>query len=211
MTRSAFDVSDPAGPALGFDICAFYAWGNTPHVWTLAQLDAQPARYRLPICVPFPDRTGQEQARQFDLALTEFGCPHGVAVALDMEANRDPSLVNGFADQVHADDRFTIVYGSTGSLFYNPVRSGYWVADPTGSPHMYEHPHTVGTQYSWQGSGFEGQRIDLSLFTDGLALWDTKPGGGSSSPTGKVEVITDLQTIRRLADAAITTTLDYWK
>ena len=40
----------PAKPPAADGVC-IYIGGDTPHVWTLAEIEAQPARYRLPIFV----------------------------------------------------------------------------------------------------------------------------------------------------------------
>lgn len=211
MTRTAFDVSDPAGPIAGFDICCFYIGGDTPHVWTRQQLVEQPARWRLPIWVTDHAADGEKQGQLCTAALDAIGCPRGVAVALDVETLRDPAMVNAFADIIHAHKRLTVPYGSPATLFYNPPRSGYWVANPTNQPHMYEHPHTVGTQWTWKGRSQSGQRIDESQFTDGLPLWDTRPVAPAPAPNPRSEALADLGTASSFIATAVKLIVNDWK
>ena len=192
MTRTAFDVSDPTHAIGGFDICAFYLGGMTPHPWTDAQIAAQQQRYRLPIWVYDPTRDPLEQSKAAIARLIEIKAPLGITVAFDLETRIAPVAVNGFADHLHAAGGFTLPYGSSGSLFYNPVRSGYWVADPTGISHQYEHPHVRGTQWNWHGVADTGQRIDESVFDDTLPLWDTRPAIPPPPATWETEVLTHL-------------------
>lgn len=203
MTRTAFDVSNPGGLSVtGFDIACFYGPGRTPHVWNDGQISAQPARFRLPICVLYADRPGRQQGVAFQAWLDSVKCPLHVTIAADLETLVIPQVLDDFADVIHSGGRFTMPYGSPGSLFRNPPRAGYWVANPTGTPHMYEHPHTRGTQWTWDGTGPAGLRIDESVFDDSLPLWDTRPVATPALPSWALEVIRELDTWQSQLHAA---------
>lgn len=193
MTRTAFDVADPLKPIGGFDICCFYLGGMARHTWTDTQIADQKQRFRLPIWVYDPTRDPLEQAHAAIDRLVALKAPRGIAIGFDLETRVAVVATNGFADRVHASGGFTMPYGSSGNLFFNPVRSGYWVADPTGTSHMYEHPHVRGTQWTWHGVADTGQTIDESLFDDTIPLWDTRPAPPPPATDKKLEALQAIQ------------------
>ena len=201
--RSGFDISAPLAPITGYDVCAFYLGGNTPHPWTEAEIRAQPARWRWPIWVMVDGRSARSHALECVLRLCELHVPRRTAIMLDLEATSQPDRVNEFADVVHQAGWITTVYGSTSTLFTNPVRAGYAVATLDGHAVMYNHPHVIGTQYGQTVVGTSpAQKIDQWLITDQLPLWDAHP---STPPVPKwaQAVIHDLQSIETAASAAI--------
>ena len=210
MTRTAFDVSDPDHAIGGFDICCFYLGGMTPHPWTDAQIAAQQQRYRLPIWVYDPTRDPLDQAKAAVDRLVQIKAPRGITIALDLETRIAVAAVNAIADFIHGSGGFTMPYGSTSTLFYNPVRSGYWVADPTGVSHQYEHPHTRGTQWNWHGVADTGQRIDESVFDDTLPLWDTKPTTTPPPADPRTEALSELTTATGHISTAYGLIDNYW-
>ena len=166
--RVAKDAAYPGGD-LGGDIIAFYGGGAlATHAWTDAELDQQSARWRLPIWVPDPAGDAVAQAHACLATLASLGVPKGVAYSLDMETSPAAGFVHTFA-QVTEPDYLCVPYGSTGNIFGLPVRAGYWVADPTGTPHFYPHRGVVGTQWLFAGT------YDESWFSLTLPLWDTRP------------------------------------
>jgi hypothetical protein len=101
--------------------------------------------------------------------LAAIGAPQGITIGLDFETVINRSYVSSFDAAMIQAGYFVMLYGSTSSLFQNPVTSGgYWAADPTGHPHMYSHPRVVGTQWAIQAD------IDLDWFYDSVPLWNTK-------------------------------------
>jgi hypothetical protein len=178
IMRTGKDAAYPQGALTDCDIACGYMGGLlATHAWTPQEWEAQTARWRLPIFVPNTALPARQQAKACIQALRDLGVPPGNAYSLDLEAAIAPDWVRLFADTTHAAGWRCMVYGSPGTLFANPPRTGYWVANPTGSPHMYEHPLVRGTQYAWQTDW------DLSLFDDNLALWEAGTGSRAKSAT----------------------------
>lgn len=202
MTRSGFDVSDPKGAVTGYDVAGGYIGGNTPHVWTAEQWAEQPARFRNYIWVYDGGTAAIAAAANAVSALEALHVPKPAIVTLDMETGVNPDWVNTFADKIHSEGWATMVYGSPGTVFRNPPRSGYWVADPTGHPHMYEHPHTRATQWTWTATDPEGQRVDVSLYDDSLLLHDTRPPVLPTRPPWAAATLTALDQAERSIQTA---------
>jgi len=137
---------------------------------------------RLPAWVPTP---GHESpltvADQFLAWLHDHGVPsqdspggRPVHVMWDMETGKEPDAhwLNQAADRLASHGYWNIVYGSTSTLFGQPARDGYMVANPTGKPHMYLHPAVRITQYAFDVKT-PGGLIDESLIAVDLLhqLW----------------------------------------
>jgi Domain of unknown function (DUF1906) len=194
--RQGFDTSNPGTQAVpGFDVAGGYLGGATPHVWTLKQWDAQPCRWRSLFWVYDGAADPRASASQAISNARALGCPAGVRIWLDMETHVDPAWVNVFADAIHTQGHTTGCYGSTSTLFRNPVRSGYFPADPTGVSHLYEHPHTLATQWGQQAMPATGLKIDLDVYADGVPLWDTRPAPVQIRPQWATDAIADLTCI----------------
>ena len=86
-----------------------------------------------------------------------------------METSPAAGFVHTFAQVTEAAGLLCVPYGSKDNIFGLPVRSGWWVADPTGVPHMYPHAGVVGTQWLF------ARTYDESWFAEDLPLWDTRP------------------------------------
>jgi hypothetical protein len=170
---AGYDSAEPlASPPAGRNLVAFYGGGDTPHVWTLAEIQAQPVRYRLPIWVRSnPTAPGINVANDVARFLTYLhgvGCPKGSVTSLDLETAVDVAYVNTFGQLMHSAGYLVLPYGSSGNLFKNPVLDGYWVDWPgkTSIP-----PNCVGVQYSQGGNG----AWDNDLFLDSIPFWDAQP------------------------------------
>lgn len=171
-TLQMYDAAYPPASPPTTDVVAFYIGGDTPHVWTAAEIARQRARYRLPIYVrsnpgshnPHTDAT---------LALRwlqQNGAPRGCAVVLDLETAVDGPYVRAFDADIVAGGYVTVAYGSLSTIFGNPRTSGgYWVANPTGTPHM--RSGAVATQWAFDTQ--LGKPWDLSDIADSVPLWDT--------------------------------------
>jgi hypothetical protein len=61
----------------------------------------------------------------------------------------DPDWLTVAADDVRAAGYRNMVYGSVSTLFGQPQRSGYVVANPTGVVHMYPVANVQGTQWKF--------------------------------------------------------------
>jgi hypothetical protein len=172
MTKSFYDSAEPlASPPTGFDGVLFYGWGDTPHIWTPEQIEAQPARYRLPTCVRSdPSSQASDDANGFLGYLKSIGCPTNVAVCLDLEEAVDPNYVSIFGNTMRVAGYYVLPYGSSGFLFKNPVLDGYFVAWP-GKTAIPE--NCVGLQYGQAHN--ESGTWDLDVFADTVVFWDTRP------------------------------------
>lgn len=174
MTKRMYDASTPPAHPPAWEAVAAYIGGNTPHVWTIAEWNAQPARWRLPIYVR---SNPGSHSPHVDAALAvawllAHGVPHGSAVALDLETAVAPSYVRAFDADLKAVGYVTLTYGSLSTVFGNPKTSGgYWVAHYTGKDHM--EPRAVATQ--WASDRQLGKPWDASTVADSVPLWDTRP------------------------------------
>jgi len=202
--RTGFDIANPSSPIPGFDVAAFYLGGDAAHVWTEEQIHTQPARWRWPIWVMAAGGDGRQHGLECVLALCALGVPKHTAVMLDCEAISEPHRVDAFADVVHQAGWITTPYGSTSTLFTNPVRAGYAVATLDGNPVMYSHPHVIGTQWGQETVGpAPGQKIDQWLIVDQLPLWDAHPAP-APLPGWAAASVKDLQAMETAASAVIT-------
>lgn len=155
------DASNPAGVLPG-QAFAFYIGGNTPHVWTAAQVRRQGARPALPIWVHGLGQRANDEAAVAVMMLHRLGVAAGSPVAIDMETSVDPDYVDIFTEYVNLYNYWCVVYGSTSTLFANPRRGGYWAATLNGREEMLPGADIVATQ--WKDFG----AYDMSLITPGF-------------------------------------------
>jgi hypothetical protein len=125
---AAFASNIPPGFQVVF---GYYGGPNAFHVWSKADWDLFPGS-KVPIWVGGYDGKGEGvQAAQ---ALRELGVPTGSYTVLDMETRKDDTYVNHFADALNAAGYRVWVYGSASTVFANPQRNGYFVADYVANP-----------------------------------------------------------------------------
>lgn len=187
-----YDAVTPPIPAPKTDGVAFYVGGDTPHIWTYAEVIRQRARYRLPIYVrsnpafasPIHDVSDAVRELQY------LGAPEGCLVAWDSETSADPGYMLGVFQHLQLAGYTLIDYGSQSSLFGNDVPPGgyYWGADWTNRAKIIA--GDAGTQY------FSGRKYDLSVFRPGLPLWDTKTGGTAKTINWQEEMMQQLPTLQ---------------
>lgn len=175
-----YDASTPPAAPPDVDGVAFYLGGDTPHVWTKAEISATRARYRLPIFVRSnPGNVAQAlvDAGSMTRALVSIGAPKGILVAWDSETSADPMYMTVVYDTIVTAGYKLLDYGSQSTLFANqlPVGGYYWGADWTSAKHIA--PGDAGTQYIAEPD------FDLSLFKQGLPFWDTAVSR-ETSPSG---------------------------
>lgn len=170
MDLTFYDAAyPPASPPVTDGVC-IYIGGDTPHVWTTAEIAAQKARYRLPIFVrsnpPGPGAAADVQAAVAQLHA--IGAPRGCLVCWDMETAADPAYIRAVYDALKAAGWILIVYGSQSTVFACDNPNGlYFGADWTGTPHIAG--GNVMTQY------VSHDTYDLSIARTGLPYWDTTP------------------------------------
>jgi len=183
-----FDAAFPPTSPPKWEVAAGYIGGNTPHVWTDQEWARQAARYRLPI---FTRSTGGDPNADGAAAvrwLRAHGVPPGCCVALDYETRIDAGYLRIFDWIVMQAGYLTLLYGSRDFVLRNPKPSGgYWVADYTGSPHLY--PGSAATQ--WSGSGPFGGDYDPNLVADSTPLWDTTQEDPMALTADDVKLIHD--------------------
>lgn len=136
----------PRGTRVG----AFYIGGDTPHVWTVAEINhmATGVDYLLPIWVRSnpAGHSGEAEGRAAADRLRTLGAPDNCAVVLDLEVAIDRQFVVDF--KANVGKHTVICYGSSSSLFSNPG-PWYWVAEPgTSAPDK----RAVGTQFVFDGT-----------------------------------------------------------
>jgi len=170
-TLGGYDAAwAPGSPPNGDQVVMGYGGGDTPHVWSLADWNSQPARFRLPIWTRDnpAGRDGAAEARAFLAYLDSVGAPRGILTVLDYETAVDAVFVASFDGVMVAAGDKVALYGSKSTLFQNPKPSGgYFPADLTGSPHLYA--GTLLTQYAFE------QAWDDDTISAAAVLWDTRP------------------------------------
>jgi hypothetical protein len=178
----------PAAPPKT-DIALVYAGGaDATHVWSVAEIHAQHARYLLPCWVASGEGAADGAAEGHACLnwLHAHKAPRGRVIAYDLETRAvsgktDPDLEHeqSFRKVIADAGYWTMLYGSAGNLFGFPEPGGgYWVADPpaggqTARPHLYPHGGVVGTQWRF---AIPGEDWDLSVFLPAVRsrLWDTR-------------------------------------
>jgi hypothetical protein len=167
-----YDAAWPPASPPASDGVAFYIGGDTPHVWTAAEVSASKARYRLPIYVR-SNPPGPGAAADVAAALAQLkaiGAPAGVLVAWDMETAADAGYISAVSTGITSAGYQIIVYGSQSTVLGNKVPDGlYWGADWTAAVHL------AGADVMTQYVSFAG--YDLSTARSSLPFWDTQPPG----------------------------------
>jgi len=139
MLRWMYDASTPPPSPPRWYCAAGYIGGDTPHVWTREEWEAQPAPARLPIWTrtnaPDEVQAGRDDAAAVLEALRALGVPPGATVAVDTETvlyrsgylqGLDAGLGNG---RLHP----LLNYGSFSFVIQNALTSGgRWAADWLG-------------------------------------------------------------------------------
>jgi hypothetical protein len=207
--KAAGTPGQPAAPKT--DAVLIYAGGLTPDPWTLEDIHAQTARYRLPCWVArgAGHDAGVAEAREMLTWLRAHRAPRGRLLVLDLETRNtgpDHDYERAWRRTV-ADARYWVsLYGSSGNLFTYPATGGgYWVADPPPAgqparPHMFAHPDVAMTQWRF---AIPGQDWDLSVLRRELRplLWDTHWATAGLAQAQHVEAET-IALVRLFADYA---------
>lgn len=143
-----------------FDIGAGYI--NAPgdyHVWSSEDWKTIPGM-KLPIFVA--GTTGLRDAEEALTDLEALGAKNCV-VALDMELSGykvNVPYVSSFGAVMQHHGYLVWVYGSASYVFGNPKLNGYWVADYTYTPFMYNHPGTRATQWT-DGATYDQSTVKM--------------------------------------------------
>lgn len=192
-----YDAAFPPAHPPTADGVAFYIGGDTPHVWTAAEIAATNTRFRLPIYVrsnpPGPGAVADVAAAVAQLALLK--APKGTLVAWDMEMSVDAAYIKAVYADLSAAGYKLIVYGSQSVVLGNENPDGlYWGAQWTGVVHI------AGGDVMTQYVSFSG--YDESTATSALPFWDTK---APDPPAVHRHISTGLQSLAALAQERNTT------
>ena len=167
-------IGDSSTPPASYPPCdgwAFYIGGDTPHIWTAAEVARarRYARYLLPIFTRSDpaQASATVDAQAAIAACRKLGLPRGCLVAWDLEAAVAPAYVQAVDGLITAAGWQLLLYGQLSTVTQNPkTAGGYWVGDWDG---VADDPSWTGKQYTDAGPE------DLSVFTATARLWDTRP------------------------------------
>ena len=189
-TLTFYDAAWPPAQVPQTTGVCIYIGGDTPHIWSLAEIAAQTARFRLPVFVRSNPGTGPGAAADVTMAtgmLQLIGAPKGKLVAWDMETAADAAYIRGVYTDLTAAGYKLIVYGSQSSVMGNDNPDGlYWGADWTGTQHF------AGYDVMTQFVSFAG--YDESLAQSSLPFWDTHP---APQPTWQEAMMSALPTLQQ--------------
>lgn len=169
----AGDSSTPPAEYGNLPVYAFYLGGQTPHVWTVEEVRAIPARWGVPIWVNVnPDGDAAADADAFASQLARYGWSRGVSVSLDTEDTVQEHYIPVFDDGVKARGYTLLHYESKEVQGVNPPTSGgkwtaLWDDDPDlpagSAAHQYASADQAGTPW------------DSSVFSTSIALHELNP------------------------------------
>lgn len=162
----------------GYQMAFIYAGGSSAaHAWTDEEIDRVKHLPLLPIWVPTPGTDSPvEAAQEFIAWLKDHKVPAIVPtsgqhqhVMWDMETGKEPDAkwLREAADEMQAASFWNLVYGSTSTLFGQPERDGYMVANPTNEPHLFLRPGVRATQWGFNQPSGES-KIDTWLLAKDL-------------------------------------------
>lgn len=172
-TLGMWDASNLPDPQPTTPVAAFYAGGDTPHVYTDAQIAAIRARWGLVIWTGYDHtRDGAAEAAVFVAWLHAHKWTPGTLVAVDTEELIIPDFLAAFNAAITTAGWLLLHYESKNAIPGNPPTSGgKWAADWTGIPHL--RPGDTATQYvpdQWLGAPY-----DLSLISATAPLHQLNP------------------------------------
>lgn len=174
--RWMYDAAYPPAWPPRWYCAAGYIGGDTPHVWTPREWEAQTATFRLPIWTA-DNRVNSPASAAADAPLIlakleELGVPPGRAVALDGEMRIFPAYLEELNELLAA---YRLVdYGSLSFVTANPITSGgRWAADWTNriADAVALAGHMGIRAVQWASADMRGTPWDWSVIDDSLPLW----------------------------------------
>lgn len=171
--RWMYDASIPPQNPPHWHVAAGYIGGDTPHVWTAAEWDAQWSPRRLPIFVHTGADTGADAEGDAKAILAQLGklrVPRGCSVAVDTEEGIYGDYLTVLSQRLWAERYSLINYGSLAFVVKNATtHGGRWAADWTGSIGMVPGDDIVATQ--WISASQLGTVYDASVIDGNVPLW----------------------------------------
>lgn len=206
MSLVFYDAAYPPADPPGVDGVCFYIGGDTFHVWTKAEINAQKAVYRLPIFVrsnpPGPNGAAADSLAAIN-QLKKIGAPTGTLVAWDLESSIEIAYIEEVYEDLRASGYKLIVYGSQSTVMANKNPDGlYWGADWTDVEHL--HSGDAITQYV-SFSGF-----DLSEAGTNLPFWSTKSPTPKPTPTPSNWQEKTMNSLPTVKSGMSDSTLQHW-
>jgi hypothetical protein len=178
-TLTFADAATPPATLPDTDGFAFYIGGDTPHIWTPAEVDRLKGKYRflLPIFTRSnpPGPGALADVAEAQAYLKSVDAPPGIVVAWDSETAVDAAYIAQVYGLLAAGGDKLMDYGSQSFVTANRNPDGwYWGADWTSRPHM-----TSPDQMTQWASG----AFDQSLASATLPFWDTRPAQVTRKPS----------------------------
>jgi hypothetical protein len=132
--RWMYDAANPPPDPPHWHVCAGYIGGDTPHVWSIEEWDAQWAPARLPIFTRTnaPDTAEAARADSAEILakLRELGVPKGSTIAVDTETVIYHAYLKTLSADLAAAGHPLMNYGSLSYVIQNATTSGgRWAAD----------------------------------------------------------------------------------
>lgn len=171
--RQMGDSATPPPGKTGLPVYAFYLHGNTPHLWTVTEVESLDARWGLPISVNTnPDGYAEGDADAFAAVLAAHGIARGVTVALDTEATLQPVYIPKFDQRMKIHGYTLMHYESRAVDGQNPPTSGgKWIAQWPGLQDFLD--GAVANQY--ENATQAGTFWDRSVISADVVLHELNP------------------------------------
>jgi hypothetical protein len=171
--RWMYDAAYPPKNPPHWHVAAGYIGGDTPHVWTKAEWDAQWAPRRLPIFTHTGADTAQAAQGDAELilrALHDLGVPKGSSVALDGEMRIFTQYLGTLDRLIWAGGHPLIDYNSLSVILKNPrTRGGRWSADWNEKLEL-DHGSAIVATQCFSDTQL-GKPWDMSVIEDVVPLW----------------------------------------
>lgn len=173
MLYNVYDAAyPPSSPYPNTQIAALYIGGNTPHVATAAEWNAQTNRRYCPIWTGYGEANPADHARQAAAAAEALGWARNAdpwrIIALDFEDEINAAWITEFAESLTDEGFETLVYESLSAVAGgDPTCHAWWVPDWNGQPTLPPLPNVGGHQYQ-ANVPYLGTTVDLSVFDQDL-------------------------------------------
>ena len=177
VLRWMYDASEPPTDPPHWYAVAGYIGGDTPHIWTEAEWNAQSAKFRLPVYTA-SNRADSVDAAGVDAwniihALNSLGVPHGKSVAVDIETAVYTTYLEAL--DLFLGEWNLLTYGSLSTLLKCSITSGgRWTGDWTDNIEtaikLDGTEHISALQFA--SAQMLGKTYDMSVIEESIPLWE---------------------------------------